>query len=73
MQAAPVLEFNCFGPVLLLEGALLNGGNAVFDNASCSATTHAIRIHAAIIEKLGVDVPVSRAFLHAIPRTGDER
>lgn len=50
---------------------LLNSGNAVFDRGSRSANAHAIRIRAAIVEKLGVDIPVNRVFLHAIPRIGD--
>jgi uncharacterized protein (DUF1697 family) len=37
---------------------LLNSGNAVFDSAGGSATAHASRIHAALIESLGVDAAV---------------
>ena len=37
---------------------LLNSGNAVFDSPGRSTTAHAHRIHTAIAEALGVDVPV---------------
>lgn len=37
---------------------ILNSGNAVFDSTGRSTTAHAARIHAAIVDKLGVDVPV---------------
>ena len=37
---------------------ILNSGNAVFDSTDRSTTAHAARIHAAIVDKLAVDVTV---------------
>jgi uncharacterized protein (DUF1697 family) len=37
---------------------LLNSGNAVFESTGRSASTHATRIRAALLETLGLDVPV---------------
>ncbi|MEQ1591512.1 MAG: DUF1697 domain-containing protein [Thiobacillaceae bacterium] len=38
---------------------LLNSGNAVFKSAGRSTTAHATRIHAALLDKLGVDAAVT--------------
>ena len=37
---------------------LLNSGNAIFESTTGSATAHAHRIEAALVEKLGIDAHV---------------